>query len=305
MDFEFSSAVKTSVIITVAAFNIVTNVLVIAVIARYPQLRVDRSTLFIFSLTISDLANGCTAMPISAMLCASASDSAGNIIKMHRFFSRVFLVVSLHSMCWVTVSKMVAIMRPLQCEQMLSRKRCYIIIALTWTFCVVMTSLGSRLDATWNHALCFTTNFIYPSIPSLPIFGLIIGIAVPLFVTVYASARIFVVIVKTHLRIRTQVNSIGGVDSDASTDHSLTLQSIRSGRNILLICAAALILTLPMLIYALGVVAGIHTPASYQFASVWIVMCNSSANGIIYLTVFRTVRMKLKHMLRELITTCN
>ena len=305
MDFEFSSAVKTSVIITVAAFNIVTNVLVIAVIARYPQLRVDRSTLFIFSLTISDLANGCTAMPISAVLCASATDSAGNILKMHRFFSRVFPVVSLHSLCWVTVSKMVAITKPLQYEQMLSRKRCYVIIALTWTFCVVMTSLGSRLDATWNRALCITTNFIYPSIPPLNVVGLIIGIALPMVATVYASARIFIVIVKTHLSIRVQVNSIGGVDSDASTDHSLTLQSLRSGRNILLICAASLILTLPMIIYALGVVAGIHTPASYQFASVWIVMCNSSANGIIYLTVFRNVRMKLKHMLRELITTCN
>ena len=56
---------------TVIVLNIALNTLAIAVIARYPQLREDRATLFMFSLALSDLANGCTTMPVSAAVCSS------------------------------------------------------------------------------------------------------------------------------------------------------------------------------------------------------------------------------------------
>ena len=47
---------KPVIISAVVVINVILNVLVIAVIARYPQLREDRSALFALSLTLSDLA---------------------------------------------------------------------------------------------------------------------------------------------------------------------------------------------------------------------------------------------------------
>ena len=70
--YEFSD-VKPVIISAVIVLNIITNCLVIAVIARYAALREDRTTLFMCSLCVSDLAGGCTAMPISAALCSRAT----------------------------------------------------------------------------------------------------------------------------------------------------------------------------------------------------------------------------------------
>ena len=66
MDSSDVHVIKTLVICAVIIVNMILNSLVIAVIARYPQLREDRTALFVFSLTSSDLALGCTVMPISA-----------------------------------------------------------------------------------------------------------------------------------------------------------------------------------------------------------------------------------------------
>ena len=301
---DSSIVVKTVMISSLTVLNIVTNVLVIAVIARYPQLREDRSTLFMFSLTISDLANGCTAMPISAMLCSSAAESVGNILKMHRFFTRLFGLVSLHSLCLVSLSKMVAIVKPLRYEQLLTSKRCYVIIGCTWSIGTAVASAGITHDGKWNRKLCICTVVDFPHVPPSTIVGITAGVAVPLLGTIYASCRIFAVIVKTHLRITAQVNSIGGYDHGALSGQTLTIQSVRSGRNILIICLAALALTIPMVVYSFSVLLDTDVPSSFAFASVWILQCNSSVNGIIYLTVFRSVRFKMARMLNELRATC-
>ena len=71
--------IKTVMISVVIITNITLNLLVIAVIVRYPQLREDRTALFMFSLTLSDLANGITAMPLSATLCYQATQNVGNM----------------------------------------------------------------------------------------------------------------------------------------------------------------------------------------------------------------------------------
>ena len=66
--------IKASVIDAVIILNVTFNVLGIAVIVKYPQL------LFIYSLTLSDLANGCTAMPINAALCSSLTPNVRNMV---------------------------------------------------------------------------------------------------------------------------------------------------------------------------------------------------------------------------------
>ena len=116
MPLHENSDTKAAIISAVMVLNIVFNSLVIAVIARFPELREDRTTLFMFSLSMSDLALGCTALPISAAVCSSATPT---VQFMKEFLPAVnmfcvwwFDFNSLHILCWLTVWKMVATMNP-------------------------------------------------------------------------------------------------------------------------------------------------------------------------------------------------
>lgn len=60
--FVAKPAFVSAVIVT----NIVLNSIAIDVILKYSQLREDRTTLFMFSLTLSDLSSGCTTVSLVA-----------------------------------------------------------------------------------------------------------------------------------------------------------------------------------------------------------------------------------------------
>ena len=148
-----------SVIISVAiVLNITLNVIVVAVIVKYPQLRKDRTALFMFSLTLSDLATGCTVMPISAAVCLKASPNVRNMLQylptIQQMCTVWFMFTSMHSLCWVTVCKMVAVEKPLRYEQILTRRRCCFIITGIWVSGAVMATALSPRMSSWNLDTC-------------------------------------------------------------------------------------------------------------------------------------------------------
>ena len=205
MDSTGFNDMRTVIISAVIVLNIVLNVIVVAVLLRYPQLREDNTNICILSLTLSDLANGCTAMPISAALCSDATPTVRTMIrflpKIHAFFSAWFVIASMHSLCWVTVYKIVAITRPLQCEQILSRKRCYIVLAFSWIFAAVTgVVLTTRIEG-WNNDTCLHGLPMISSIDLVIVvlIVLILGIALPILLKVIATASIFRVIVRRPL----------------------------------------------------------------------------------------------------------
>ena len=301
--------IKTVVISAVIVLNITLNVLVIAVIVRHPQLREDRTTLFMLSLTLSDLANGCTAMPISAALCSSATPNVrtmrGFLPKIQLFCSICFNFVSMHSLCWVTLCKMIVVTKPFRCEQILSRHRCYAVICCTWCSGLLLAASLLHGPVSWNIATCMYNleGDTSETFTAVSIFGgLIIGLVVPITVIVYATVRICCVIARTHRQITAQVASIGGEINSAVSVPSSSLKSIRSARNVLLICLAYVVLTIPVAVGILAASTGnaSHFSASYAFIAVWVMLCNSSVNSIIYLLLFRAVRTKAAVM----ISTC-
>ena len=158
MDIRELDNIRPSVIAATIVMNVILNSLAIAVIARYPQLREDRTTLFMFSLSLSDLANGCLAMPISAALCSSATPivhgESDILPKIHALFSVWFSVTSMHSLCWVTICKMVAITNPLRYEQVLTRYRCYIVICGLWLTGAAMGAVVAYFASSWDYNVC-------------------------------------------------------------------------------------------------------------------------------------------------------
>ena len=255
MDVSDFGEIKALDISVVIILNITLNVLAIAVIVRYPQLLEDRTTLFIFSMTLSDLANGCTAMPISAALCSSVIPNVRNMVhyfpKIHAVFSTWFTVNSVHSLCWLTVCKMIAITNPLRYEQVLTRNRCYFIICEIWLTGALMAAILTPFVTTWNFDSCIYAVTMTGDISgTLVLFAVIIAFVCPLVAIVYCTTRIFLVILRTHRQITAQVNSIGGENGSQATVPSLTFKSIRSGRNVLIVCLAFIVLTIPFCAFA-------------------------------------------------------
>ena len=291
---------KPVIISAVIVMNITLNGLLVAVIAKYPQLREDRTTLFIVSLTLSDLANGCTTMPISAAVCSNATP---NVLSVLPYIPRVlqvcsvwFSFISVHSLCWVTVCKMIAITKPFRYEQLLTRNRCYLIITCIWLTGGMFVIAGTHLVTELNLRTCMFAVPANSDVVMQLVLGVTIGVLVPAFGIVYATAKIVCVIVRTHHQMTSQINSISGSSGNTS---SLTLKTIRSGRNILLICLAFVILTLPLGFYIIALIVEFQDklPSSFPFVANCIFVCNSSVNSLLYLVLFRSVRRKTAEML--------
>ena len=252
MDITGFYDIKPILISAVIVVNILVNSVVIAVIVRHPQLMEDRTTLFMLSLTLSDLANGCTAMPISAALCSNATpnvrDMTTYLPKVQMFCSVWFTVTSMHSLCWVTVCKMVAITRPFRYQQILTQRRCYVIIGITWSVAGLLAALLLRGNIEWELVMCLYDIQRSLDITTILILGAIFGLVAPVLVMVYATSRIICVVVRTHRQTALQVSTIGGENSVSENVPSVTMKSLRSGKNILLICLAYVVLTIPMII---------------------------------------------------------
>ena len=130
----------------------------------------------------------------------------------------------------------------------------------------------------------------------------IVAIVCPVSGLVYSTTRKFRAILRAHRQITAQVVSIGGVNDNVAPIESLTMKSIRSGRNVLMVCLALVVLTIPYFIQAtvslLGPKYGL--PSWYRFGATWMCVSNTFINSLIYLVVFRSVRDKTVEMFRAM-----
>ena len=298
------------VISVMIILNIILNVTAIVVIIRYPQLREDRTTLFMFSLTMSDLANGCLATPISAAQCSSWTPNVRSdttyFPKIHAAFSVWFTVTSTYSLCWVTVCKMFAITNPFRCEQILTRNRCYVIICVIWLIGATMSATTASLVSTWDSDACIYRVVISKDNVGVMFVVAMIALLVPVVGLVYSTTRIFRAILRAHRQITAQANSIGGETEDVASTPSSTLKSIRSGRNVLIVCLALVVLTIPYVIFIVVRILRQEYvfPSWVIFVITWIMVSNTFINSLIYLVVFRSVRAKTAEMFRAVCECC-
>ena len=297
-DFEYDDF-KPAVISVVIILNVVMNCLVIVVIIRNPDLRQDRTTLFVCSLCVSDLASGCTAMPISAALCSSATPtvrmSTGYLPELQVFCYWWFGFNSMHSLSWVALSKMFTIWKPLRYDKLLTRRRCFIIIIFNWVIGAVLAATKFSIDTTWNTSTC---TFRIPAddtqASKLILATYVVSLIIPEIALIVATAMMLVVVLRAHRQICTQIRSIGG---ECATDNTslVTVQTIRSAKNIIIICVVSIALNAP--IFAFAVLRhAYHVSEVYRFIYTWLYNSNSFMNGLLYLVLYRSVRNKIVNM---------
>ena len=299
MDLD-EGIIKPTIISAVIIMNIIVNTLVIAVIAKFPDLREDRTTLFMFSLSVSDIAAGCISMPISAAVCSSATPTVRHMTRylpeVQLFFMGCFAFNSLHSLCWMTVCKMVALLKPLRYEQLLTFKRCYGIVVFNWVFGAAVAAAKFNMGASWNMLSC---TYALPESSAISVLSILVNgvtVFIPGVVLVYATVRIVVVVVRTHRAISAQVHDIEGGAGNAAL---VTLKAIRSAKNVLIICFVSVLLMLPVLTAAslYRLTTDRRLAATFGFIAMWLFNCNSFMNSFLYLVLFRTVRNKTKRLL--------
>ncbi|KAK2183242.1 hypothetical protein NP493_319g05021 [Ridgeia piscesae] len=315
-DLEFDD-VKPFIIVAIILLNLALNSLVIAVIVKHPQLREDRTTLFMLSLALSDLANGCTTMPISAVVCSKTSLAVRNELtylpRIQAFFSSWFMVVSTNSLCWLTVCKMIAITNPLRIDTILTRRRCYCIITGIWISAGVFASTFCIRQSLWNFKICLYDIRVTPTLPvdtlAILIFGVAFALLLPQVIIVYSTVRIFNAILRTHRQIAALSNSIEGHRDFIGNIPTLTFKSIRSGRNVLIICLVYVLLTIPAAVYTIAVITHMENrlPANVQFFSIWILFCHTFVSSLFYLVLFRCIRRKAIDIIKDVgkLFTCD
>ena len=295
---------------SVVVLNVVLNSTVIALIVKYQQLRDNPTHLFMFSLFGADLVLGITALPISATLCSIASiakEEDSYLVVIQFAGLRWCFFASLLSLCFVTVSKMVSITRPLHCDRIFTKTRCYVIVVTIWVTGAVLVILWSQASMYWSSDLCISRPSQGTNLSEITRMIYTAFLFVPLIAITYATVKILHVIFRTHLAMTSQVHSIGGNTVDTATGVSLTLMSIRSGRNVLIICAVTVILTIPVITYSVGlsIYGDTWLMPSFGFIATWIAICNTFVNSLLYVFLFRSVRTKAATMFSEVLDTCH
>ena len=296
--YEFSD-VKPVIISAVIILNIIMNCLVIAAIARYPALREDRTTLFVCSLCVSDLAGGITAMPISAALCSRANPtvrlSTRYLPEIQMFCHWWFGFNSLHSLSWVALSKMIAILKPFRYEQRLTSNRCYGIIVFNWVVGAALAAAKFTIDVTWNTSICtFRSSTNNKQASRLIISTYVVAVVIPGITLIVATVMMLIVVLRTHKQICGQVQSLGGCGGcggcgGAINTGLVTLRTIRSAKNILIICFVSIALNVPLLTFALlcHAIYSQQIARVFSFSSVWLYNCNSFMNSFLFLILYR------------------
>ena len=294
--------VKVAVICVIIILNVIMNSLVIAVIARYPQLREDRTSLFMFSLSVSDLAAGCTFMPISAVLCYGArpgvAEIVGHLPHVQSFTMWWFGFNSMYSLCWLTISKTIVILKPFKFEELLTHKRCYVIIGLTWITGCVLASLNFTVNAKWNSVICAYDMPTDRRVKAYYMAYLLVGVALPVSLIIYGTVRMFIVVVRTHRHISAFEHSVAGGNNSIGNTGFVTAQAIRSSKNVIVICIVSLLLNLTPFTY--GVIHNISSrplPDVFNFVTLWLFESNTFMNSLLYLVLFKSVRHKVVDML--------
>ena len=156
----------------------------------------------------------------------------------------------------------------------------------------------------WNLNGCIHRLVINKGNAGLLFIANIIGVVIPVAGIVYSTTQIFRAILRTHRQITAQINSIGGGNCNVANIPCLTLKSVRSGRNVLIICLALVVFTIPYCVNATVALLGFakQVPLWFDFVAIWLILSNSFINSLIYILIFRCVRDKICQMLREICT---
>ena len=166
-----------------------------------------------------------------------------------------------------------------------------------------MTAPLFAIDMSRNPDLCFiqpkdTTS----SNPHYVVAKQMFGNLVPIAVMVYANVRMFYVVVYTTRRVSAEGVQVGvGSSSLVLQQHTLAsmmLRSIRSSRNITVMCLAYTVVgIMATMVESVSWHQKLDSP-DVKFVALWLFFNNTSINSFLYISLHRSVRKAIKKLCR-------
>ena len=300
--------VRVAKVITItisAVTNIALNSLLIVVITRTPTLRDDRTTLFVLSLVSSDLAFGVCVMGSSAIVSSRPDIRVDNFAAVFAVVGAWLNVTSLYNLCCVSVCKMVAVVYPLRYLTVVTERRCYVIIVFNWVVCLIIAIPLFSIDMTWDSDVCFVKRKnITSTDPDYVVAMEMIASVLPMAVMIYANVRMFCVVVRVTHKVSSELAQFStGSCSLALQQHTLAsvmFRSVRSSRNIIVICLAYIVVVIIAIAYESIVFANqkLDSP-NFRFVILWLFFNNTSFSSMLYIILHRSVRKAIQKQFSE------
>ena len=108
-------------------------------------------------------------------------------------------------------------------------------IAFIWSIGFLIGLACFRVETVWSTSVCMPIINHSSAIDAVTDLTFIACAVIPIILIVYGTTKLFMVIVRTHQQISSQLQSMGGEQGAEAKTTSATRQSIRSGRNVLII----------------------------------------------------------------------
>ncbi|XP_063688416.1 dopamine receptor 4-like [Bolinopsis microptera] len=189
------------------------------------------------------------------------------------------IVASIWNLQMSSIDRYVAITRPLRYKSLITYKLSYIMIAVVWFICAVLAmfplvgwdryiysnkSYSCGIDGHSNYFLCF----------------LVLGIFVPLFVTIYSYINIGYCAIRHSLSSK-QTKEMQGI---AMQKQAVKKRNLRISVTVLSIIGAFIVCTLPLFVMGLLQYCGVQFRTKHltdMFVHV-LLLSNSALNPILY-----------------------
>ena len=269
------------------------NTLTIVAISKFYFLR-SVSNLFTVSLAAADLLIA-TVLPLSSFL--RYTDLITNQ-KIPCWCSTIVTVASqcasLLTLLAMAIDRYIAVVYPLRYETLMTSRRAYIMIAIVWTYSILLPGLSVPITGIWPVDFCAVVNLVSPKVYQTLYTGTIIGAIVPI-ILVYM--RIFYV-------ARKQARSIGiqpvaGSSTNPDSDLSNVFKK-RMNKMMTIVVGCFLLCWLPYSLTSSLRKTLKPTPRWLLYSNritIALLYCNSFMNPIIYGWKNRMFRVAYKRLL--------
>ena len=288
------------VLILTAAVNIISNVLVLVILARNNRLRTC-TNFFIANLCVVDLMAGIILIPaaIDSLLAQKPRRTRYDLVcEFYGFLNSLYGIASSLTVAVIALDRYHSILNCLRYEIIVTQRRTIFVIAWTWlqaifvSICPLVGWGNFSLNPNQHCSLYFPDNsgFIY--------FKTVTCVLLPYFVTVFCYTRIHVV-ARRHAKtiINIQVR-----DTTNKTIQGVNLSASKKTMMVYIVLGVYTICWIPLytLNFLITVYPKANIPEQLILTATVLTLVNSSCNPIMYALITSQFRNGLKRVYRRI-----